>query len=376
MNKQKILHITNDFSGSAVYKNLIREIDNLGLSQIVYTPIRDRLSMDKNKLNFKVEDSVIIYSKILNKTTDRIFYGNKIKKILKDIESKVDLSEIDYIHAHTWYSDGGVAFLLSKKYNIPFIIAVRSTDLAIHYKYLLHKRKFGYEILKNANYVVLIGEYQKTFLKDKIKIDDGIRSKLRVIPNGVEEFWIRNKSEFSPRSTEVFKFLYVGTFIKRKKLYELQQAIIHISEQNKIECLLHIVGEGGKQTQKILNNVKKYPKLFIYHGKIHQNEELIKIYNECDFFTMPSKNETFGLVYVEALLQGLPLLYTAFEGIDGFYKNSIGVKVKKNAQVLDIKEAILKLIDYYDKFEIPTSEISENHNWKNIALNYQQLYNN
>src|SRR5690606_32772754 len=67
--------------------------------------------------------------------------------------NNIDFSEIKMIHAHTWYSDGGVAYLLSKKYNIPYITAVRNTDLNVHYKYLLHHRKFGKEILKNANKV-------------------------------------------------------------------------------------------------------------------------------------------------------------------------------------------------------------------------------
>jgi|SRR5690554_1177179 len=368
-----ILHITNDFSGSTVYKNLIRELDNLCLSQIVYNPIKEKSRIGKNKIDLKAKDSKIIYSHILNKTTDRIFYKQKIKKILKDIESKVDLSKITFIHAHTWFSDGGVAYLLSKKYNIPFIIATRSTDLVIHYKYLIHKRKFGFDILKKANDIILIGEYQKTFF-NKIKIDN-ITSKVKVIPNGVDEFWIKNNKEFSRHPISKFKFLYVGTFIKRKKLLELQQAIVNLSKNYKVDCLLHIVGEGGKQTTKILNIIEQYPDLFIYHGKVNKKEDLMKIYNECHFFTMPSKNETFGLVYVEALLQGLPILYTTNEGIDGFYKEKIGEKVSKKADVSEISQAILKLIGDYDSYEIPTQKLLNKHDWKKIAKKYLLLYN-
>src|SRR5690554_7048126 len=109
MNQLKMLHITNDYSGSTVYKNLVGELDNLGISQIVYNPIKEVNRINKNNIDLEVNDSEIIYSHILNKTTDRIFYRRKIKKILKDIESKVDLTKVRFIHAHTWYSDGGVA---------------------------------------------------------------------------------------------------------------------------------------------------------------------------------------------------------------------------------------------------------------------------
>ena len=115
-----ILHITNDYSGSTVYMNLIKELDKLGVKQIVYTPVKSPTSIGRNKINLTISGSRIIYSNIINLTWDRFFYHLKIKKILRDIEQKVDLSKISMIHAHTWYSDGGAAYLISKKYKIPF----------------------------------------------------------------------------------------------------------------------------------------------------------------------------------------------------------------------------------------------------------------
>jgi len=370
-----ILHITNDYSGSTVYKNLVGELDNLGIAQVIYTPVKSETSIGKNKTDLKVSSSEIIYSHILNKTTDRIFYRNKIKKIVKDIETKIDLSKIKMIHAHTWYSDGGVAYLLSRKYNMPFIIAIRNTDLNVHYKYLFHHRKFGKKILRKAKSIILIGNYQKVLFDSYIKIEDKIKSKLTVVPNGVNSFWIENSKAFIPqKSIDKCKILYVGTFIKRKKLTELQQAIVELSIKNNIECELHIVGEGGTQTEMILENIKAYPDLFKYHGRIAQKEELIRIYRDCHLFVMPSRNETFGLVYVEAMLQGLPILYTDKEGIDGFYEEKIGEKVSRQADVIEIQQAILTLIDNYSNYEIPTQKLIENHNWKNIALTYKKIY--
>ena len=46
-----ILHIANDYSGSTVYKNLIKELDNLGLSQVVYHPIKEKSRIGKNKID-------------------------------------------------------------------------------------------------------------------------------------------------------------------------------------------------------------------------------------------------------------------------------------------------------------------------------------
>lgn len=370
----KILHITNDYSGSAVYKNLVSELDVLGLSQVVYHPIKENNKVGKNKVKLEVRDSEIIYSRVLNKTTDRVLYKNKIKKIVKDIETKIDMSTINMIHAHTWYSDGGAAFLLSKKYDIPYLIAVRNTDLNGHYKYFIQHRGFGRKIIRNAKKVVFIGRYQETFFLSKKSLERSLNGKGAVIPNGIDAFWIKNAKFFEKKPIgEPIKVLYIGTFIKRKRLLELQKAIIELSLDNRLKCQLHIVGGNGEQSEKILENVNRFPDLFKYHGKIDDKRKLREIYNSCFVFAMPSKQETFGLVYIEALSQGLPVLYTEKEGIDGFYDERIGEKVVSGS-VGEIKRKLLKLIEEYNSYIIPTEKIIESHNWKNIALTYLRLY--
>lgn len=47
----KILHICNDFAGSKVHVNLVKKLDDIGISQIVYCPVRNKLSMGKNQFS-------------------------------------------------------------------------------------------------------------------------------------------------------------------------------------------------------------------------------------------------------------------------------------------------------------------------------------
>lgn len=371
-----ILHITNDYSGSRVYRNLVGELDNLGLSQIVYNPIKDRSRIGENEIDFTVKDSKIFYSHILNRTTDRIFYKKKIKKIVEDIELKVDLSKVEMIHAHTWYSDGGVAYLLSQKYNLPYIIAVRNTDLNVFQKYLIHERPFGRKIIENAKRVILIAaSYRKKIIElsplREIRAD--LLSKLQTIPNGVDAYWINNAVEKKiKKDSQVFNLLFIGKFINRKNVLPLQLAVSEINREKHIVDL-HLIGGGGKAHQKVLERLELNKDIMTYHGKIFDLSKLKRHFQNADIFVMPSKHETFGLVYVEAMLQGLPILYTANEGIDGFYEEKIGEKVI-SSEVEEIKQKLLKLIENYDSYTIPTQKLIENHNWKNIALAYSHLY--
>ncbi|HRN54820.1 MAG TPA: glycosyltransferase family 4 protein [Niabella sp.] len=377
MNNLTVLHIANDYSGSGVYKNLIEELDKLGITQIVYTPVREQSSIYKNKIDLKTSGSEIIYSHILNKTTDRAFYPLKIKKILRDIKQKVDISKVKFIHAHTWYSDGGAAYLLSKQFNIPYIVAIRNTDLNLFQKRLVYLRPFGRRILLSAKHVITIAPTYKRRILDQSSlrvIKTELNEKIRIIPNGVDPYWIRNAVyEKKSNISASFNILYIGKFNRGKNVVALQEAVKLLSKEKNKNIQLHIVGGGGNQTQKVLANVERFPGLYKYYGEVYDKDELLKIYRSCDIFAMPSRHETFGLVYIEAMLQGLPVMYRKNEGIDGYYTEKIGEAVTVG-DVADIKNKLELLCEHYNHYELNIPLLAKNHDWRLIAGVYKDIY--
>ncbi|MDM1521199.1 glycosyltransferase family 4 protein [Myroides odoratimimus] len=373
-----ILQLTNDFAGSKVYMNLFQNIDSLGFSQIIYTAIREENLVNKNSIDFKSKDSEIIYSNILNSFSDRVFYRKKILKIFKDIEKKIDLSKIKFIHAHTWYSDGGVAYLLHLKYNIPYSIAVRNTDLNLFYKFFLFDRKFAFKILENSRNVFTISEIYNKRLIDILHKNGIIDiNKPLTIPNGIDEFWLLNsqeKREYIEQKDDVRKIVYVGRFTKTKNIVNLLKAVIILNKGSQ-RYHLSIVGGGGSEEGKVLNYLERYQSknYFSFYGTIKDKIELKGIYTSNYIFVMPSLQETFGLVYIEALSQGLPVLYVENEGIDGFYDNSIGEKVVMGTPV-EISEKISVMFSNYDRYKIPFKLIMKNHRWQEIAKKYIEYY--
>lgn len=373
--KNIVLHIANDYSGSTVYKNLVAKLDDLGVNQIVYTPLRSRRLVNKNRIELKQKGSKFIYADILSKYLDRLLLHKKIKKITRDIESKVDLNNITIIHAHTWYSDGGVAYNLFKKYAIPYIITIRSTDINLFQRYLVHERSYGRKILENAHKVILISpSYRDRLLNQKSlhRIHDTLICKLEIIPNGVDDFWIKTSAKQQKTLTSPIQILFVGKFIKRKHVIQLQKAIKEINVQH-IPVHLHLIGGGGKAEKIVIQTVRNNPEIMSYHGKIFDKIKLKSHFEKAHIFAMPSKRETFGLVYVEAMLHGLPILYTANEGIDGLYNEIIGEKVKSSS-VDEIKGNLIRMINNYSVYNIPTAKLRMNHDWNRIANLYQSIY--
>ena len=63
----RVLHIINSYGGTEVYKNLITELDKLGVSQTVYVPlsVANRERVGNQLIDFRVKDSQIIYSTVI-----------------------------------------------------------------------------------------------------------------------------------------------------------------------------------------------------------------------------------------------------------------------------------------------------------------------
>lgn len=93
--------------------------------------------------------------------------------------------------------------------------------------------------------------------------------------------------------------------------------------------------------------------------------------SENDLFVMPSHSETFGLVYLEALSQGLPVLYTKGQGIDGVFTASVGEAVNSRS-VSSIGDGIKKIIQKYDSYK--SIDDMSGYSWFSIAKKYKQIY--
>jgi glycosyltransferase involved in cell wall biosynthesis len=102
--------------------------------------------------------------------------------------------------------------------------------------------------------------------------------------------------------------------------------------------------------------------------------ELMSIYRAADIFLLPSGRETFGLVYAEAISQGLPVLYTRGQGFDGqFPDGTVGFAIDPNDPegIADKIEAILR---DYARFSQAALSGSRKFDWDKIAVSFHALY--
>lgn len=366
----RLLHICNDFCYSKVHTNLFLRLDKLGVHQTIYTYFRYPKFYDVNK--FIGQNTIIIYSKQLIKYYHRLFYQYKILIFYKDLLDNINPLEYDCINATTLFSDGALAYKLNQKYHIPYIVAVRSTDIHLFLKYMPHTWNMGRNILKNASKIIFISKASMLEFSQSFVIRDllpTISSKFLVQPNGIDDFWIDNVCHTRRVNNDI---LYVGQFVKRKNVLRLISAVLKVRKEIP-DLRLNLVGGEGAQEKRVLEQVQLYPDVLHYYGMIFDKQELLKQYRANSIFAMPSLHETFGLAYLEALSQDLVVLYTRGEGFDGLIDHKVGEAVNPKS-VSDIANALKRILKARERYINNDTIDFSMYRWHVIAEKYLQLY--
>lgn len=366
-----ILHICNDYLGSKVHSDLYKWLGKLGSKQTVFVPIR-KSTADKLDEVRRVSLNYDLLTSSLMRKHHGFFFELKRKFLFRNLIGRVNPGTIDIVHATTLFSDGALAYDIFRKYNIPYIVTVRNTDVSVFLKYRPDLTGLAKDILFNAAHVVFVSHAIKGKLTRNKRFSDlvcALDRKCSVIPNGINEYWlsnIRSKKEELPT-----KLIYVGTLIPRKNVPMLVKAVLAL--KGKFPSLsLTIVGGKGKDEKIIRNLASKHPNSITYCGLVKDRDELLKLYGKHHIFVMPSYGETFGLVYIEALTQGLPILYSENDGVDGFIANSLGLSVNPY-DFSDIKKGVEEMIVSYSKYDMAMFEAAE-FDWQYISRKYFELY--
>lgn len=366
-----ILHIANDFRGSKVHVNLFERLAKQGVEQTIYCPVRSQEDIGRN--SFSAVGTEIVYDYVI-KPYHRFVYHVKRRNLFKSIQSKVDLNGVELCHAATLFSDGGLAYLIYKKYHIPYVVAVRNVDVNDFLGILPNTWAAGRRILLNAKKIFFISKalMEKFSNHPVIKpILPLIQDKFVLIPNGIDDYFLEHINH-TPHFGH--KVLYVGDFSDNKNVVRLGKAIMSLKKEAGFEDLTLTVVGGGKNTNdNVQKMMESHPETFTYLGPIYDKDKLCEVFNNHSLFAMPSIYETFGLVYLEALSQNLPVLYTKGQGIDKLFDDSVGIGVNP-LSVDEIKNAIKTIISYPQNYSNKKVDF-EQFNWNNIVQRYCAYYN-
>lgn len=368
-----VLHICSNFQVNPLYKELLFRLEG-NVHNTVIAPIFEPREGDKTEYN-----GIPVYYFQRDKSyLSRLHFSNKIKNMTAFVEQQIDLNNIQLVHAHTWFSDGAVAYNLFKKYQIPYIVAIRDTDLNFFYKYFFNLRHLSYAILENASEVIFINKIYQNKLADKLPEEVGKKTfaHAMTIYNGINSFWLSNMHTPKPVSLLNIRLVYAGDFSARKNLLATIKAMEIIREQH-FKVSLTAIGKSEHPSayeQKVIAAAagKPYIQLLPRMSAAHLMEQ----FRQHDIFVMPSLTETFGLSYAEALSQGLPIIYSKNEGFDQIYPDGIAGYSVNPSSPEDIADKILLISQRYATIEQHIADLKPftEFNWDDIYRHYLRLY--
>lgn len=373
----KILHISNDFCLTKVHSMLYQELDMLGLEQTVFNPVRDSDYVGRNR--FEGQHTTIIYAHVV-KSWHKYAYHLKRRHVFSEMLKRINPTEYSLTHATTLLTDGGLAYQLYKQYDIPYIVAVRNTDVNEFLKFMPNTWMAARKILLNAVKIIFIN---KGLRDDLVRhpairgIAPEIEGKFMLMPNGINDYYLDHISH-EPRTGH--GIVYVGQFTVRKNVMRLAKAVLQLRERPRFsDCTLTLVG-GGRSKQDMNSKdigieqlISERPDVFHFVEPIKEPSKMCKVFAKARLFAMPSLRETFGLVYIEALTQNLPVLYTRGQGVDGLLPPSAGIAVNPYS-IDDIANGLATLLA---NEKAGNQEVDFGYfRWSKIAEKYKELYVN
>jgi len=367
----KILHINCNYLTTALHQTMMEHLEKKGGEHMVFAP------------TYSLERAVItprknVIARSCFRRRDRVLFHYKQSKIRKCLEKNIKVSDYDCIHAYTVFTDGNLARVLSRKYGIPYVVAVRSTDVNAFFKRMVHLRGLGVRILADAAAVFFLSEAYRAEVMEKYvpaKYRDTIAKKTYIIGNGIDDFWFQNPpprnlaARLDRIANRELRVLYVGRINNNKNPMTTVKAL-EILRGKGWKTKFCVVGKAEdealhKQLQGMPDTVciPQQPK-----------EKLLDFYRDNDFFVMPSHSETFGLVYAEAMSQGLPVLYTRGQGFDGQVPDGEAGYAIDDHDPGDVADKLEKLADRYGELSPKAEELSCKFVWEKICLEYIEIY--
>jgi len=214
------------------------------------------------------------------------------------------------IHSHHPFSLGDTALTVARNAGLPLVFTYHTMyeQLAHYVSTTMEQTAATALIIKAATYCNCCDAVIAPS-KDVVEVlrSRRVRNPITVIPTGIDlrHFERGNRERFRTRYGIPFdKFVigYVGRLSKEKNLGLLDRAA-----KARPSCVFVVVGSGPEADQLKASNI-------ILTGSL-SGQELVDVYHGFDLFAFPSTSETQGLVLVEALAAGCPVLGIKSPGV-------------------------------------------------------------
>ncbi len=285
-------------------------------------------------------------------------YRRKIKKHLKTLE------QYAVTHAHYVMPDGYFAYQIKALGKTPYFVSFRQSDEKYMRQLDSKSKVFGMymDVLQNADHIFVHNQCHKEYL-----LQFGIQSQL--IGHGIETDFLEEKGTDTTQKQEI-DIASIGELIPLKHIDWVINAVQSYKGEKKVH--LYIAGEGPLRHE--LETISD-PETTTFTGQIDRNG-VSSLLSKTDIFALPSKPETFGLVYIEAGAKSNAVIARKDAGIWGHFADTEDVLFCDDYN--SFESQLHKLIDddalRHKLSRALHEKIASRFTWDEITAQYKEQY--
>jgi glycosyltransferase involved in cell wall biosynthesis len=297
-----------------------------------------------------------------------------VQKFVDVTKEEVENFKPDIIHAqHLWVTPYAASLT-----DVPYIVTAHGTDLKGFVKDDRY-HKYALEGAKKAKKIITISEQVDQEVSELYGVGEDVKE---LVMNGYDENLFKNKGlnrsdvlrDFNISEDSKYLVSFAGKLTHFKGVDVLLKAAKIYSD--KLGDVMTLIAGNGELYEE-LNKMKLSLKLdnVKFLGHVNQSQ-LVDLYNIADVSTVPSRTEPFGLVAIEALACGTPVVGTNQGGLPDFLIPDVGTLVPVDDD-LALAEAIIEEIENPNKDKrARRAEVYavENFSWKRSIGIVEGLY--
>lgn len=261
-----------------------------------------------------------------------------------------------FVHAHELYPSGEAARRLAEKTGLPYVLTVHGSDLYLN----LGNPRWKAGVLaaaRDASALVCVGS---RLAADCVELLGADPARILVVPNtyNVERFLLTEASSGCRNSNaendgasglaEPLRLLSVGRLSPEKGHEVLLQAFFKLRAQG-MNATLTLVGDGSERIRltELASSLGLGDR--VRFTGVLLDDDLAEAMHAADIFVLPSHSEGFGVVLIEALATGLPVVATRSGGPEDIVDGENGVLVDvgdPSALAAGIADVAARLTDF------------------------------
>lgn len=270
------------------------------------------------------------------------FMAKGIKRIINKVYKEF---KFDLIHSHVAVPDGYAGMILNKEFKVPHVVTIHGQDFQNTISRNINCKKALFNVLNHIDKIITVSNKLKNVVKD-----ENFYNKIEVVNNGIDKDYIsvdkiqENYIEKNRINKNLIKILSVSNLKETKGIHINLKAIAKLKEIYS-NISYDIIGDGeyrGKLEELIKELGLEDNVSFL--GKL-EHKEVIDIMKQYDIFSLPSYKEGFGMVYIEAMAQGIPVIGVKGEGIEDAIENGVNGFLVERKNIEELVKIMKFLIE-------------------------------